>query len=440
MVPNFGQQPRFVITIQPGGARFDPPAAMTIPNVDGLAPGETTELYSFDHDLMSFLSIGPGTVSEDGTRVVSDPGVGVVEAGWHSGGNPPPTGTPHDCPLCQSASASACFQGCFLPGLDSPGDQPAVFTDKACNCSGDAPCKFNYRCVDGKCKSDKVKVTEVTGPCLVEVGSPATFTATGNFPAKARWRARGGEPSSGVGASFTTTFDSVRRRDVGAGCRGGGKSTTVDVVSSCGEIMPELIEPEIPSTPDPDSAGTVRHARSRTARYTGCGHGQRWCFRLAEYRETHEFAIASLTDEISGPQDPDVTPAKCAAIIADLTPRGTTIPPPRTKYWSRDITIEHERYHVNEYSSLVTQNIFVGLEAFVGQDDHCTDCVSSAPLQLFNAKIDELVKAWEPMFADGDQEPRAHKWSNQLYGDLIAEIRQRARDAPPSEGWPQECK
>lgn len=92
MTPNFGQQPRVVVTIQPVGVHFDPPAALTLPNVDGLAPGEVTEMYSFDHDLNRFVSIGTGTVSEDGTVVRSDPGVGVVEGGWHCGGNPATSG------------------------------------------------------------------------------------------------------------------------------------------------------------------------------------------------------------------------------------------------------------------------------------------------------------------------------------------------------------
>ena len=38
MVPNFGQQPTVVLTIQPSGVHFDPPAALTLPNLDGLAP------------------------------------------------------------------------------------------------------------------------------------------------------------------------------------------------------------------------------------------------------------------------------------------------------------------------------------------------------------------------------------------------------------------
>ncbi len=87
--PNFGQQPRLIVTIQPAGVRFDPPAAVTYPNVDGMAPGQVTELYSFDHDIGQFVSIGTGTVSEDGAVLRSDSGVGIIKGGWHCGGNPP---------------------------------------------------------------------------------------------------------------------------------------------------------------------------------------------------------------------------------------------------------------------------------------------------------------------------------------------------------------
>jgi hypothetical protein len=108
MVPNFGQQPRFIITIQPPGTHFNPPAPLTMPNVDGFAPGQKTEMYSFDHDLGSFVSIGPATVSEDGTVVQSDPGVGVVKGGWHCGGNPLLIGTAADCPDCKICQINGC--------------------------------------------------------------------------------------------------------------------------------------------------------------------------------------------------------------------------------------------------------------------------------------------------------------------------------------------
>jgi hypothetical protein len=117
MVPNFGQQPRFIVTIQPAGALFDPPARLTLPNLDGLAPGAVTEMYSFDHDLGRFLSIGLATVSDDGTVVTSNPGSGVRKAGWHCGGNPSQSGTTHQCNDCHECIGNRCVarDGGLLP-------------------------------------------------------------------------------------------------------------------------------------------------------------------------------------------------------------------------------------------------------------------------------------------------------------------------------------
>lgn len=123
MVPNFGQQPRFIVTIQPAGARFDPPAPLSLPNLEGLAPGEVTELYSFDHDLGHFVSIGPATVSEDGSVIVSNRGVGILKAGWHCGGNPPAGGgTPHDCPECEQCDGSICVADPGQDGMECQDD------------------------------------------------------------------------------------------------------------------------------------------------------------------------------------------------------------------------------------------------------------------------------------------------------------------------------
>ncbi|HYX51967.1 MAG TPA: hypothetical protein VE783_00845, partial [Candidatus Limnocylindrales bacterium] len=92
MEPGFGQQPRFIVTIQPVGTKFDPPAPITLPNVDGLPPKAVTEMYSYDHDLSMFVAIGTGTVTADGSAIVSNPGVGVLKAGWHCGGDPNQSG------------------------------------------------------------------------------------------------------------------------------------------------------------------------------------------------------------------------------------------------------------------------------------------------------------------------------------------------------------
>jgi hypothetical protein len=118
MVPGFGQQPRFIVTIQPAGAIFNPPAAITLPNVDGLKPRAVTEMYSFDHDIGSFVAIGTGTVSDDGLVIRSNPGVGVLKAGWHCGGDPNANGTVADCPDCKICQGNNCVADNSQNGTD----------------------------------------------------------------------------------------------------------------------------------------------------------------------------------------------------------------------------------------------------------------------------------------------------------------------------------
>lgn len=126
MAPGFGQQPRFIVTIQPVGTTFNPPAPITLPNVDGLKPKAVTEMYSYDHDLGMFTAIGTGTVSDDGSVIVSNSGVGVLKAGWHCGGDPNSTGSAGTCPDCQKCSGSNCIADTTLDGQVLPSDQCKV--------------------------------------------------------------------------------------------------------------------------------------------------------------------------------------------------------------------------------------------------------------------------------------------------------------------------
>lgn len=127
MAPPNGMQPQLIVTIQPTGTRFEPPARMTLPNTDGHAPGAQVEMYSYDHDLEEFVSIGLGAVSEDGSVVTSNPGVGVIKAGWHCGSQPGGQGCAHSCPLC-----TECDNACNCVPADS--DSRVQEQDKKGDC------------------------------------------------------------------------------------------------------------------------------------------------------------------------------------------------------------------------------------------------------------------------------------------------------------------
>jgi pimeloyl-ACP methyl ester carboxylesterase len=163
MVPGFGQQPRFIVTIQPSGAQFNPPAPITLPNVDGLAPRAVTEMYSFDHDINSFVAIGTGTVSDDGQVIRSNSGVGVLKAGWHCGGNPTQGGTAGDCGACATCvgnscvptgNGSSCNNACIVGGSGtcnggSCSGGPAVNCGPATACAGAPTCDPVLGCRPG---------------------------------------------------------------------------------------------------------------------------------------------------------------------------------------------------------------------------------------------------------------------------------------------------
>jgi len=114
MPPPNGMQPQLIVTIQPHGAKFDPPARLTLPNTDGHSPLAEVEMYSFDHDLEEFVTIGLGTVSKDGSSIVSNVGVGVIKAGWHCGSGPGGNACGHDCTPCND-----CNQQCVCEFADN---------------------------------------------------------------------------------------------------------------------------------------------------------------------------------------------------------------------------------------------------------------------------------------------------------------------------------
>ncbi|HMO66091.1 MAG TPA: Ig-like domain-containing protein, partial [Verrucomicrobiota bacterium] len=79
-----------VITVQTDGAlNFDRPVPVRFPNLpnprtgEPLPPGAKSALWSFDHDTGEWDIAGTMTVTADGRFVETDPGVGLLQPGWH---------------------------------------------------------------------------------------------------------------------------------------------------------------------------------------------------------------------------------------------------------------------------------------------------------------------------------------------------------------------
>jgi len=148
--------------------------------------------------------------------------------------------------------------------------------------------------------------------------------------------------------------------------------------------------------------------------------------------------------DISSASDTDVTPATCADIIQDFKPPppGSEKGPPRQKFWSSKITELHERVHAADFKESVTDKVFGGLQDFLKQDSFCRECASDRPDEQLK---EETIRLTGEFLADFDSDPvqneiEAHDRSNPEYLKLIDGIRQRARSAPKSEGWPKACQ
>ena len=161
MAPPNGMQPQFIVTIQPVGAKFDPPASLSLPNVDGHKPGAQVEMYSYDHDLEEFVSIGLGTVNAEGSVIKSNQGVGVIKAGWHCGSQPGGAGCANGCPVCKDCDGNCnCVAKAGDPRLPecqkcgASGPVPDLAKNDQCCGGGSSVCKT------GSCTPVKLDTVE----------------------------------------------------------------------------------------------------------------------------------------------------------------------------------------------------------------------------------------------------------------------------------------
>lgn len=128
-----GAAPPFAWTLQPAGATFDPPVGIVYPNMTGLPPGSITYFLSFNHDTNKFEIVASGHVLDDGSCSVSDPGAGIVRAGWACQCPPyPPTGNAGGSDGGDDGPPPCTDPACEPPPKEQPPGKPS---------GGEDPCK-----------------------------------------------------------------------------------------------------------------------------------------------------------------------------------------------------------------------------------------------------------------------------------------------------------
>jgi len=80
-LPDF-LDPGLLITIQPVGVTFSTPVPITFPNIDNLPPGTQTDIWALDAETGTFIVVGTGLVSADGTKIETISG-GIRATDWH---------------------------------------------------------------------------------------------------------------------------------------------------------------------------------------------------------------------------------------------------------------------------------------------------------------------------------------------------------------------
>jgi RHS repeat-associated protein len=113
MPPSGSTVTPFIVAFQPANAVASQPVAVNFPNTLNTPPGTNMELDTLNPTIGMMVKYGTGTVSSDGTQIVSDfdpahPNhrFGLVHFDWHGPITPIPPDI-HPCPDCNSASAGS---------------------------------------------------------------------------------------------------------------------------------------------------------------------------------------------------------------------------------------------------------------------------------------------------------------------------------------------
>ncbi len=230
---------RHVIAVQPHGTVFEPPLPLETPNVDGLTPGKTIPLNSWDHDANRFVPVGTATVTNDGSYIVSDPGSGIKFGAWHFESD---TAPPWKCTVKGRLESQAKGRNCIC--RLSNGDVVKCEPGKSFDAPG-VPCDGSVDVVQAHCEGEDDKPIRIITPTksakgvvIVPLNTPIQFVAA-TLPAgnegDAEWTVLG--VPAGTGAVMTHTFTEEKPHLVMVDCANSaeceGNDTTVVIPMDC---------------------------------------------------------------------------------------------------------------------------------------------------------------------------------------------------------------
>lgn len=140
---------------------------------------------------------------------------------------------------------------------------------------------------------------------------------------------------------------------------------------------------------------------------------------------TYWVAAPNHTD-IASDSDPDITQANYPTVVSDLTPSPTAVDkggvklyknqPPRTKFWARDLTVNHELVHAGEDVKFGQEGVTLAQNWLNSQTAATYDDVG----RLLNGVTPRIVQKVEKEMALPGRENRA-------YGKGAADYTARAR-------------
>ena len=207
-----------------------------------------------------FVPMGLGTISEDGSELVTNTGSGITKAGW-GGGRPPPI-APNDAEnqceiLARKARASKATGGALVTANGDTGDTQVLikdgralvnfdvtycgqrtvkwqFGDGATSAIKSPPHTYTTEgmyqvnvvatCItpSDECKPAVVageitvyvkevcKLEKIQGECIAEYGKSLSFTTDTNYTDRTEWSVdKGGNPATFMGEPFDLTFSKI---------------------------------------------------------------------------------------------------------------------------------------------------------------------------------------------------------------------------------------